>query len=68
MGQGIHVCNYIDNIIGLVNLEDCCRERFGLIRVDFDNANRTRTKKASATYYAKVIATRCILDTEDCVE
>lgn len=43
------------------------RERFGLVRVDFDNDNRTRTKKVSATYYSQVIATRCILETGECV-
>lgn len=44
------------------------RERFGLIYVDFEDEDRTRTKKASADYYKNVIKTRCILEDGNCVE
>nr|CAI5862360.1 unnamed protein product [Callosobruchus analis] len=36
--------------------------KFGLYHVDFNSTNRTRTKKKSADYYKKVIATRCLTD------
>ncbi|KAJ8963511.1 hypothetical protein NQ317_010576 [Molorchus minor] len=38
-------------------------EKFGLYQVDFSSGNRTRTPKKSATYYSKVISTRCLVDT-----
>ncbi|XP_060532762.1 myrosinase 1-like [Cylas formicarius] len=37
-------------------------EKFGLIKVDFDDPQRTRTWKSSAKYYQNVIATRCLLN------
>ncbi|KAJ8943035.1 hypothetical protein NQ318_022579, partial [Aromia moschata] len=37
-------------------------EKFGLYQVDFNNPNRTRTAKKSATFYKNVINTRCLLD------
>ncbi|XP_044269424.1 myrosinase 1-like [Tribolium madens] len=38
-------------------------EKFGFYSVDFNSTERTRTKKASADYYSKVISTRCLVDT-----
>lgn len=49
-------------------LKKFSRERFGLVRVDFEDGNRTRTKKKSAEYYAQVIKTHCILESAQCVE
>ncbi|VEN50233.1 unnamed protein product [Callosobruchus maculatus] len=37
-------------------------QKFGIYHVDFNSPNRTRTKKKSADYYKKVIATRCLTD------
>lgn len=44
----------------------CFSEKFGLYSVDFDNDNRTRTAKASAHYYKKVVASKCLLETGNC--
>ncbi|KAJ3666409.1 hypothetical protein Zmor_001851 [Zophobas morio] len=40
-------------------------EKFGLYHVDFEDPERSRTPKASAEYYAQVIATRCLVDVCD---
>ncbi|XP_060525642.1 myrosinase 1-like [Cylas formicarius] len=36
------------------------RVKYGLVQIDFDNPNRTRTFKDSAKWYQKVIAARCL--------
>ncbi|KAL1513061.1 hypothetical protein ABEB36_002539 [Hypothenemus hampei] len=38
-------------------------QRLGLIYVDHDSPNRTRTWKSSGLYYKKVVETRCLVDT-----
>ncbi|KAJ3666407.1 hypothetical protein Zmor_001849 [Zophobas morio] len=38
-------------------------EKFGMYNVNFANPERPRTPKASASYYANVIASRCLVDT-----
>ncbi|KAF7284531.1 hypothetical protein GWI33_022117 [Rhynchophorus ferrugineus] len=40
-------------------------QRFGIISVDFDSPNRTRTFKDSGRWYQKVVATRCLTDSCD---
>ncbi|XP_076259780.1 myrosinase 1-like [Rhynchophorus ferrugineus] len=40
-------------------------QRFGIISVDFDSPNRTRTFKDSGRWYQKVVATRCLSDSCD---
>lgn len=37
-------------------------QRFGMVQVDFDDANRTRTLKSSAKWYKEVVASRQIVD------
>ncbi|VEN50230.1 unnamed protein product [Callosobruchus maculatus] len=37
-------------------------EKLGIHHVDFNSSNRTRTKKSSAEFYKKVIATRCLAE------
>ncbi|XP_060532760.1 myrosinase 1-like [Cylas formicarius] len=37
-------------------------QKFGIIHVDFNSPNRTRTWKKSAKWYQNVIATRCLVD------
>ncbi|KAL1514216.1 hypothetical protein ABEB36_003507 [Hypothenemus hampei] len=37
-------------------------QRFGIISVDFDDANRTRTYKDSAKWYKRVVEARAIVD------
>lgn len=46
----------------------CFRERFGLIHVNFKDDDRTRTPKASAEFYKKVIETRCLLEDVSCID
>ncbi|XP_030754216.1 myrosinase 1-like [Sitophilus oryzae] len=41
-------------------------QKIGIVQVDFDSPNRTRTFKKSAEWYQNVIATRCLVD--ECVE
>ncbi|XP_076259783.1 myrosinase 1-like [Rhynchophorus ferrugineus] len=40
-------------------------QKFGIIHVDFDSPNRTRTFKESGRWYQKVVATRCLIDSCD---
>lgn len=42
-------------------------EKFGLYSVDFEDDNRTRTAKASAHYFKQVVASKCLLETGNCV-
>jgi len=42
------------------------RQKLGLIYVDQDSEDKTRTWKASARYYQNVIKTRCLVD--ECVD
>ncbi|XP_050306292.1 lactase/phlorizin hydrolase-like [Anthonomus grandis grandis] len=37
-------------------------QRFGIVQVDFDSPNRTRTYKSSAEWYKRVVAARAIVD------
>jgi beta-glucosidase/6-phospho-beta-glucosidase/beta-galactosidase len=37
-------------------------QRFGIVQVDFDSPNRTRTYKSSAKWYKRVVAAREIID------
>ncbi|XP_076251574.1 myrosinase 1-like [Rhynchophorus ferrugineus] len=41
-------------------------QKFGIIHVDFDSPNRTRTFKTSAYWYKNVVATRCLV--EECLD
>lgn len=38
------------------------RQRFGIVQVDFESPERTRTYKASAEWYKRVVATRAIVN------
>lgn len=66
MESWIPVCptNLLQN--GLVKV--CFRQKLGLVQVDFDSPERTRTPKDSYYWYQQVNKNRCLLSNHiECV-
>nr|AHZ59665.1 glycoside hydrolase family 1 [Phyllotreta striolata] len=63
MEEGVDVIGYVVwTLIDNFEWNAGYTERFGLVQVDFNDPNRTRTRKNSSYYYEKVCRTRCLVD------
>ncbi|XP_060534450.1 myrosinase 1-like isoform X2 [Cylas formicarius] len=61
--DGVNVSGYtVWSLMDNFEWQEGYTQRFGIIKVDFDDPQRTRTWKSSAKYYQNVVSTRCLLD------